>query len=368
MNSNIKSIGFLVGGLALGVLFTTGFFMSKEKKKAVDVSAALGVSLVKVDGQVYTTESLPGDSTMEYYMLENNIFNAKETFSNQLGLRVALAKDANKTVNATTLPKLAELLPIQPVTDFEAKQYYDKIISQMGNSVFAGQTFEQIKPQLEARMNQQKSSEILNKKIEELQQKGRLKFLLTKPIPPSVELNVSAYPARGNLTSTVTFVEVADYLCPHCRESEPIIEGIFKEYHDKIKFVHVSYPLSPNGLSGALARGAFCANKQGSAAFWKYHALAFQVPWGKNDAPSGQEPFAYYNAVTSDVAQNAELNMTLFNACLTSQAASNYIKNAQSEFNESKGFQGTPTFYLNNKIIQATPEQLSSTLKAALAK
>ena len=107
MNSNIKSIGFLVGGLALGVLFTTGFFMSKEKKKAVDVSAALGVSLVKVDGQVYTTESLPGDSTMEYYMLENNIFKAKETFSNQLGLRVAIAKDANKTVNDTTLQKLA---------------------------------------------------------------------------------------------------------------------------------------------------------------------------------------------------------------------------------------------------------------------
>ena len=365
---NKKIIGFFIGGILLGALVTSGIFLSQQRKKAVDISSALGTPLIKVDGKVYTNSELPGDAAMEFYMLENNIYAAKQNFANQVAIRIALAKDAQKPVNSSTLPKLSDLLPSSPISDVEAKQYYDKIVAQMGKGVFGGQTFDQIKAQLETRMNQQKNSELVSTKIQELQSGGRVQFLLQQPIAPPVSLNTAEYPSRGNPNSTVNLVEVADYLCPHCREAVPIMNSIYKEYENKIKFVYVSFPLAPNSLSGALARGAFCASKQGSDPFWKYHELAFQVPWDKNKAPMGQDAISYYNNVANSVAQSAGLNTTTFSACLSSPAAADYIKNVELAFNESKGFQGTPTFYLNNKIIQANPEQLSATLRAALAK
>ena len=364
--SNTKIIGFFVGGLILGALVTYGIIHAQQKKNAVDVSSAIGTPLFKVDGKVYTSTDLPGDSAMEYYMLENNIYTAKQNFADQAAIRIALAKDTQKPVNSTSLPKLNELLPLSPVSDFEAKQYYDKILAQMGKAVFGGQTFDQIKSQLETRMNQQKTAEIVGAKLKELQASGRVQSLVQQPTAPSVALNLTGFPARGDLNSNVTFVEVADYLCPHCREAEPIMESLYKEYGNKIKFIHVSFPLAPTALSGALARGAFCANKQGQDKFWKYHALAFQVPWDKNQVPTGQDPASYYNNVTDNLAVGAGLDASAFNTCLSSNEAMSYIKNVQDSFNESKGFQGTPAFYLNNKIIQASPEQLSNTLHAAL--
>lgn len=366
--SNKKTLVFFIGGLVLGALLTAGIMLSQEKKKAIDVSAAIGTPLFKVDNKVYTTSDLPGDAAMEYYMLENNIYSAKQNFSNQIALRILLAKDAQKPVNSSTLPKIEELLNMKPVTEFEAKQYYDKILAQMGKNVFGGQTFDQIKTQLIARMNQQKNSEVVSTKLQELQSGGRIQVLLKQPTAPSVSLDVASYPARGNLNSSVTLVEVADYLCPHCREAESTIESLYKQFDSKIKFVHVSFPLAPEGLSGALARGAFCANKQGQDKFWKYHAAAFQVPWEKNQVPTGLDATTYYNNITTEVGQNSGVDSATFSTCLTSNEAKDYIKNVQATFNESKGFQGTPTFYLNNKIIQASPEQLSNTLQAALNK
>lgn len=364
---NKKIIGFFVGGLLLGAIIAIGLLRSQQNKKAVDISAAVGIPFIKVDDKVYTTTNLPGDVAMEYYMLENNIYNAQQNFANELATRIALAKDANKNTKTDSIPKISELLPSPPLSEAEVKQYYDKIMMQMGPGVFGGQSFEKIKPQLEARLNQQKASQILATKVQELQAGGRIQFLMPQPISPPVSLDLSSYPSRGQQDSNLTFVEVADYLCPHCRETETAIQSIYKEYKDKLKFVHVSYPLDPTGLSGALARGAFCAKAQSQDFFWKYHDLAFQVPWEKSQAPAEQDQTHYYNNVVSEVAQKSGLDLKAFQTCLTSQDAANYIKNVQNTFNESKGFQGTPTFYLNNKLLRISPEQLESTLRGALA-
>ncbi|MES2615252.1 MAG: thioredoxin domain-containing protein [Bdellovibrionota bacterium] len=380
MDTSVKKvIGFFLGGVVLGALVTYGVTLSLGKKRPLDIAAVtgtpvnkvqgefvMGTPLVKVDGQVYTTANLPGDAAMEYYMLESNIFNAKQNFADQVAIRIALAKDAQKKVDTNSLPKLAELLSLKSVSDAEAKNYYDAVVAKMGKGVFGNQPFEKIKPKLEARMNQEKASKIVTTKVQELQSGGRIHFLLTPPVAPDVPLNVAGYPTRGNQNSTVTLVEVADYLCPHCREAEPVMENIYKEYKDKIKFVQVSFPLAAEGLSGALTRGAYCANKQDQ--FWKYHSAAFQVPWEKSQAPAGQQPQTYFNNVAIDIAKNAGLEPKSFSTCLTSNSATEYIKSVQSAFDESKGFKGTPTFYLNNKMIQASPEQLESTLREALAK
>lgn len=357
-----KLIGFFVGGALLGAVVCGGVMLAQKNKQAVNVNT--GMPVLTVDGNTYTTTNLPGDANMGYYSLENNIYNASKGFMEQTALRIALAKDAGKS--GAELPKLSELLTFPKVTEEEAKQYYDKIVSQMGSSAVGGQPFESIKAPLMQQMQQKKDNEFVTTKIQELQAKGRFKVLLTAPVAPAVPLNTASYPSRGNQNATTTLVEVADYMCPHCREVEPVMEKIYKEFSGKVKFVHVSYSLMPDGLSGALARGAFCANQQSQDLFWAYHKSAFETSWDKMKAPAGGDDAKYFNDVASEVAKTAGLNSEKFGSCLTSTEAKTYLDSLAKNFNSATGFQGTPTFYLNNKLIPVNPEQLEATLTAAL--
>lgn len=364
-SSNMKVIGFFVGGLILGILGTAGVMLAQKAKKAVDLSANLGKPFVTVDGKTWETGTLPGDASMDYFTLQNNIYNAEKNFAAQTALRIALANDASKTVSANELPKIDELLSIPPVSETEAKQYYEKVVAQMGVGVFGGQTFDKIKTQLQMQMSQQKASEIVLRKIQELEAGGRIKVLLNPPTSPSVKLELDAYPARGNKNADLVFVEVADYLCAHCRESEPIIEKLVKEFSNKIKFVHVSYPLAPQGLSGALAKGAYCATKQGEKAFWDYHNIAFQVPFAKAN-PNVPDAAKVFTDEAIAVAKQSNLDTKLFTDCMDSSESNEYMQKVQSQFNNSTGFKGTPTFYLNGKILEANPQQLEASIRAAL--
>ncbi len=364
-SNNMKIIGFFIGGLILGALGATGVMLAQKSKKAVDLSANLGKSYFVVDGKTWGTGMLPGDASMDYFSLQNNIYNAEKNFASQVALRIALANDAGKSVSASELPRLDDLLTIPPVSEAEARQYYEKVVAQMGIGVFGGQTFDKIKSQLQMQMSQQKASEVVIRKIQELEAGGRIKVLLTPPVSPAVKLNLDGFPARGNKNASIVFVEVADYLCAHCRESEPIIEKIVKEYSDKIKFVHISYPLAPQGLSGALTKGAFCASKQSEKSFWDYHNNAFQVPFSKAN-PSVPDAAKIFMDEAIVVAKKSSLDIKLFSDCMNSNEPNEYIQKVQSQFNTSTGFKGTPTFYLNGKILEANPQQLEATIKEAL--
>lgn len=366
--SSKGSFGFLIGGLLLGTVVTSAVFITKQKRQAVDLSHAVGTTLFSVDGTPYATGALPGDAEMGYYTLQNNIYNAQKEFATQIALRIALAKDAAKPISSDSLPKIEELLKSPAVTETEAKQTYDQILHQMGPSVFGGKSFEEIKPQLMARLSQQKDMQAITSKASEMEASGRIKVLLSKPEAPAVKLSLEGYPVRGNASASMTLVEVADYLCPHCRQVQPEIENIYKEFSKKVKFVQVSFPLNPTGLSGFLAKGAFCANQQGADAFWKFHERAFQVPFDKIHAPKGQNEQKAFQEETLRVATDAHLDTKAFEACLGSDAAQNYLKKVQSDFNSGNGFQGTPAFYLNNKMLDLSPQQMESSLRAALSK
>ena len=183
---------------------------------------------------------------------------------------------------------------------------------------------------------------------------------------PAVKLDLTGYPIRGNKDSNIVLVEVADYLCAHCRESESIMEKIVKEFSSKVKFVNIAYPLSVQGLGGALVRGAYCATKQDEKLFWDYHAKAFQVPFAKATPPASADPAKAFNDVAIEVAKLANLDINSFTTCLTANESAEYINKVQSQFNASTGFKGTPTFYLNGRLLEVNPQQLESTLKMAL--
>lgn len=359
---------FFIGGLLLGGTLSAGVFLNKASKEATVSSDVVGETLFKVDDTTYSTANLPRAIQMNYYSLASNIYDAKVNFTNQIALRLALAKDNPqiKAASAEDLPTLEELLPALEVQDAEVDAYYKSIIAQYGESVFGGQSLDKIRPQLKQQMSRQKMDQVVNTKIQELITNGRLVSFLNKPEAPAVALNLTNYPVRGNVESTITLVEVADYMCPHCRETEPAVEKIYKEFGDKVKFVHVSFPLNPEGLNGALARGAYCATQQGQDKFWDYHQNAFQVSWDKMQPADPKNSEKFFNDEAVAVASKANLNMDAFTSCLNSEDAKNYVTRMRNDFNPSTGFKGTPTFYLNNKLVQATPAQLEDALRKSL--
>lgn len=370
VKSSLKqTVLFFVGGLLLGSTVASGFFLNRAKQQpALAASDVAGETLFKVDGSVYTVTSLPRAVQMNYFNLSNSIYDAKLNFTNQIALRMALAKD-NPKVQATStddLPALEALLSVPDVQDAEVEQYYKSIAAQYGQAVFGGQTLAQLKPQLKQQMARQKTEQAVGAKLQEFTANGRITSFLVKPEAPAVELNLTGYPTRGSDNSVLTLVEVADYMCPHCRETEPAIEKLYKEFGDKVKFVHVSFPLNTEGLNGALARGAFCATQQGQAQFWNYHKNAFQVSWDKMNPADKNTAAKFFDDEAVAVATKSNLDMQAFNNCLASEDAKNYLTRLKNEFNASTGFKGTPTFYLNNKLVQANPAQLEETLRNTL--
>ncbi|APJ03164.1 DsbA family protein [Silvanigrella aquatica] len=364
--STAKVLGFFVGGLLLGSLATAGVMISKNNKKAADLSAVVGKPILSVDGKTWDTTSLPGEAGMDYFTLQSNIYNAEKNFAGQVAARIALANDSGKKISPTELPKIDELLPVAPVSEQDAKQYYEKVVAQMGNGVFGGQSFDKVKSQLQMQMTQQTMNEAIMRKIQELESTGRIKVLLSAPLSPPVKLDLAGYPVRGNQNSNTVLVEVSDYLCAHCRETEKVIEKIYDDFSSKVKFVNVTYPLNPQGLSGALARGAFCATKQGGKQFRDYHSLAFQISFSKATPPAGVEPTKAFDNESIEIAKQAKLDVPSFSSCLTSNEANEHLIKVQNQFNSSIGFKGTPTFYLNGRLIDVNPQQLEATLKTAL--
>lgn len=171
-----------------------------------------------------------------------------------------------------------------------------------------------------------------------------------------------AVAVKGPKNAKVTIAEFTDYQCPFCEQYYTQTEQqLLKDYVDsgKVQYVIHDYPLSfhPNAKPGALA--ARCAGEQGK--YWDMHAQLFgnQNEWV--NMADAKPKFSEY-------AGKLGLNVTQFNACVTSGKYNNQI-DADETFGSSVSVSGTPTFYINGKqLVGAQPYSAFQTeLDAALA-
>jgi thiol-disulfide isomerase/thioredoxin len=88
-----------------------------------------------------------------------------------------------------------------------------------------------------------------------------------------VRINTDGAPIRGGAHASVTIVEFSDYECPHCAAAAPVLRDIEREFGDRIKVVHMHFPLSGHPHAMAASRAAVAAGRQGK--FWEYHDLLF---------------------------------------------------------------------------------------------
>ncbi len=145
-------------------------------------------------------------------------------------------------------------------------------------------------------------------------------------------------PYWGPVDAEVVIVEFADFQCPFCKEANPIIQQIRKEYKDRVKIIYrdfVDAASHPQALNAAMA--AECADEQGK--FWSYRDMIFS-----NQANLSIEKF-------KEIAVNLGLETEQFNQCLDDKKYSFEVFN-DLEDGSKLGITGTPAFFINGSKIE----------------
>jgi protein-disulfide isomerase len=211
------------------------------------------------------------------------------------------------------------------VTEADAKKFYDQ------NKGANTPPFAQLKPQVMEMMNREAL-------LQRLRKDQPVKILLE---PQRVAVNSSGHPALGAKDAPVTIVEFTDFQCPFCEKTEGTLKQLEAKYGDKIRLVHMDFPLPFHQHALAAANAARCANDQGK--FWPYREALF----------ANQSKLA--PADLKATAKTLGLNTTEFDACLDSAKYSTQIK-ADIATGEKAGVDGTPAFFIDGRPLTGAQE------------
>ena len=148
----------------------------------------------------------------------------------------------------------------------------------------------------------------------------------------------------GSPSTGVTLVEYGDYQCPYCEQYQPTLNAVTSEFKDQIQFQFRNFPLvNVHQNAFAAARAAEAAALQGK--FWEMHdALYAPADWQSWTVAT--DPTTFF----SQYAKQLGLNVKQFKIDFASSAVNDII-NADEAKGTELGVQGTPTFFLDGKMI-----------------
>jgi protein-disulfide isomerase len=148
-------------------------------------------------------------------------------------------------------------------------------------------------------------------------------------------------PVAGNPAGDVTVVEFFDYNCGYCKRAFGDIARLI-ESDKKIKVVFKELPIFGKD-SEAAARIAIAAKKQDK--YWEVHGGLLKLR-GKADEAKGLE-----------VAQAAGLDIARLKKDMVSAETTQEIASVRA-LAEKMGIQGTPHFFVGDKMVPGAPEDL----------
>jgi protein-disulfide isomerase len=157
--------------------------------------------------------------------------------------------------------------------------------------------------------------------------------------------------AEGPSDAPLTLVEYGDYQCPYCGAAYPVVKRLQKTLGRKLRFVFRNFPVTqahPYALIAAEAAEA--AALQGK--FWEMHDLLYeQQTHLKPD-------------VIPVWAKKIGLDLNKFGNDIKKDGAVEKRIQEDRQSGIRSGVNGTPTFYINGKRYDGSPDYAS--LLAAL--
>ena len=167
---------------------------------------------------------------------------------------------------------------------------------------------------------------------------------------------------RGGATAAVTLEEFGDFQCPPCGRLHGSLKKIEDQYGDRLKVIFRNFPLQnmhKNAFSAA--RAAEAAGLQGK--FFQMHDMLFEHQTEWENSPEPRPIYASY-------ASRIGLNVEKFRADMERQEVADRIQ-ADVYRGTSMGVSGTPTVFLNGRVLPAettlNEQKLREQIEAAVA-
>jgi protein-disulfide isomerase len=169
------------------------------------------------------------------------------------------------------------------------------------------------------------------------------------PAPPpaaTVASNDSVYVRPhshfiGPADAKVTIVEFLDPECETCRAMYPMVKQVMAEFQGKARLVIRYMPFHQNSLFAASALEAAAEQKK----YWELLEAMFaaQPMWADHHHPRPE--------LIPEIAKQAGLDMDAFNQALSKPAHKQKVEIDQAD-GKTLGVNGTPTFFVNGKMLQ----------------
>jgi len=162
-------------------------------------------------------------------------------------------------------------------------------------------------------------------------------------------------PGKGNPNAPVVIVEFADFECPACGATRPVLDQLIEKNADSVRLLFKHFPLSMHQNAEKAARASVAALRQGK--FWEMHAVLFE----------NQTQLSVENV--EKLAQQAGLDLTRFRQDRDSEATADFV-NRDRKQGESLDLQSTPSLFINGRHFQAGggefPQELDDWVKLEL--
>jgi protein-disulfide isomerase len=148
-------------------------------------------------------------------------------------------------------------------------------------------------------------------------------------------VDVGKSPFKGSEGAPVTVVEWADFECPYCAFMSPILDKMWDQHRQDVRFVYKFMPLAGHAHGEPSARAAIAAMFQGK--FWEMHDKLF----ANRDRLEPPDVDRY--------AKDLGLDLARFHKDAESQATTDWIA-ADRKQADALGVDGTPTIYINGRL------------------
>ena len=165
------------------------------------------------------------------------------------------------------------------------------------------------------------------------------------------EFRLEGAKVRGAPMAPVTIVEFSDFQCPYCGAAHPELARLLREFEGQVKLIFKYFPLSAHERAMPAARAAEAAARQGK--FWEMHDLLFEHQQALEDADLER----YASMLGLDVAR--------FKTDLGSAEVQARI-DADRQEGEKLAIAGTPTVYINGRLLREPTKALLAYLKEEL--
>lgn len=164
-------------------------------------------------------------------------------------------------------------------------------------------------------------------------------------------IELGSSPVKGGEMAPVTIVEFADFECPHCGLAAPVLDELVRRYEGKVRLVFKHYPIERHTHAIEAAKAATAAHLQGK--FWEMHHVLFT----HQEALNREDLFRY--------AEQLGLDMARFGRDFESPEVAQTVQ-AEHQAGEAAGVDGTPTFFVNGRMVDGGPEELPAVIDEEL--